>query len=85
MTMALNIRKESTLEALRELADITGQPMTTELESAVIERLARLRQRRTDRLADLKAICQDTAKRWPSDQKTGDLTDSLYDDRGIPA
>ena len=83
--MALNIRNESTLEALRELADITGQPMTTELENAVVERLARLRTRKADRLVRLKMICQDTAGRWPSDQRSGDLTDALYDDRGIPA
>ncbi|MEI6620840.1 MAG: type II toxin-antitoxin system VapB family antitoxin [Actinomycetes bacterium] len=83
--MALNIRNESTLEALRELAAITGRPMTTELESAVVERLARLRTRKADRLVRLQRICQDTAQRWPSAQRSGDLTDALYDDRGIPA
>ena len=83
--MALNVRNEHTLDALRELSRITGSPMTTELDCAVTERLERLRRRRVERLARLAAICADAADRWPEDQRTDDLTAGLYDDRGLPA
>lgn len=82
--MALNIRNETTLDALRELATITGQPMTSELELAVTERLERLRTRRAERLTRLERICRDSAQRWPKAQRTGDPTQVLYDDQGIP-
>lgn len=83
--VALNIRNENTLDALRQLATITGQPMTSELELAVTERLERLRTRKAQRLTRLERICQETAQRWPADQRTGDPTAILYDDSGIPA
>ena len=83
--MALNVRNPETLDSLRRLAEITGEPMTVALDRAINERLRRLRAQAADRLPRLRQICGDTSARWPDDQRVGDLTSSLYDDLGQPA
>jgi antitoxin VapB len=83
--MALNVRNPDTLDTLRRLAEITGEPMTVALDRAVNERLTRLRAEASDRLPRLRQISADTSARWPDDQRVGDLTASLYDDLGQPA
>ncbi|MGZ4617871.1 MAG: type II toxin-antitoxin system VapB family antitoxin [Frankiaceae bacterium] len=83
--MALNVRNPDTLDSLRRLAEVTGEPMTVALDRAVKERLTRLRAQATDRLTRLRRIAADTSARWPDEQRAGDLTSSLYDDPGQPA
>ena len=83
--MALNVRNPNTLDALRNLAQITGEPMTVALDQAVRERLARVRAEDPERLTRLQQICADASARWPSRQRHGDLTAHLYDDLGQPA
>ncbi len=83
--MALNVRNPNTLDALRNLAQITGEPMTVALDQAVRERLARVRAEDPERLTRLQQICADASARWPSRQRHGDLTADLYDDLGQPA
>ena len=52
--MALNVRNPNTLDALRNLAQITGEPMTVALDQAVRERLARVRAEDPERLTRLQ-------------------------------
>ena len=82
--MAINLRRERTLAAARRLSEITGEPMVTEIERALLERLDRLevdRRARKQRIAKLSALI--TAD-WPEEMKSGDPTRHLYDEAGLP-
>ncbi|MDQ3715462.1 MAG: type II toxin-antitoxin system VapB family antitoxin [Actinomycetota bacterium] len=86
--MGINIKRESTQQLAREVARRTGESMTSAIEIALAERLDRLQQ--TDgevsgRLASIRAIARDTARRWPDAASSGDLSAELYDDAGVPA
>lgn len=56
--MALNIKDPETDRLARELAELTGQPITTALREAIVERLAVVRARSAVRtpLEELAAI-----------------------------
>lgn len=84
VTMAINIRNPNTLEAARRLSEITGEPMTVEIEKAVQERLDRLRRHDRDRLTLSKRLRKDASTRWPERLRTGDPAAALYDEKGLP-
>lgn len=83
--MALNIKDDETDRLARELAELTGQPITTAVREAIEAQLATLRRRR--RVAagpDLAAIiargrARRTLDTGPEDEILG------YDERGLPA
>lgn len=82
--VAINVRNDQTLCNLKALSELTGRPMTAELDAAVRERLDRLRDEREQRLDRLRRIAADAAQRWGSDAEA-DPTEKLYDEKGLPA
>jgi antitoxin VapB len=83
--MSLNIKNEQTHELVRELAHLTGESQTAAVDTAVRERLTRVRRLRGAGLAHrLLAIGADTAPRLPDELRTADHGDLLYDEGGLP-
>ena len=83
--MSLNIKNEETHRLVRELAELTGESMTTAVTEAVRQRLKRVRgQGDSDRRARLRAILDDCASRFREPWKSIDHGDFLYDERGLP-
>ncbi len=80
--MALNIKDAAVHDAVKQIAQITGESQAQAVATAVNERLARLRQ--DDLAARLLAIGQQAARRMSPETKAFDHAD-LYDDRGLPA
>ena len=85
--MSLNIKNDEVHELTRELARLTGESLTSAIDTAVRERLERVRaeQPRVRARADaLLAIGRDAAARLPRDVQDIDHGELLYDDRGLP-
>ncbi|WP_045875649.1 type II toxin-antitoxin system VapB family antitoxin [Pseudofrankia sp. DC12] len=83
--MALNIKNDEAQRLGRELAELTGESITTAVIVALRERLERVRagseppQRRADRIVGL-------GRQIAVALRSHDLTvEDLYDDRGLPA
>jgi len=86
--MSLNIKNVETYRLVKELADQTGESMTTAVTEAVRERLARIRAEhsvdhdaRIQRILDLAAAMRERAPAGYFDQ---DFDALLYDDNGLP-
>jgi antitoxin VapB len=83
--MALNIKNKETYHLAHELADLTGESMTTAVTIAVQERLQRIRCEKQQSLFDrLTAIAEDSAPRFKPPYDTIDIGDLLYDEFGLP-
>ena len=84
--MGLNIKNEDTYRLIRELAELTGETMTTAVTVAVRDRLARVREAEPGEgmAARLREIGADMQARLPADFATGDPTEVLYDPDGLP-
>ena len=84
--MGLNIKNEETYRLIRELAELTGESMTTAVTVAVRDRLSRVRQAEpSGGMAErLREIGAEMHARLPADFLRGDPTDDLYDRNGIP-
>ncbi len=83
--MGLNIKSEETHQLVRELAERTGETMTAAVNTAVRERLERVRRAQGEGLADrLLAIGKDCAARLKEPFRSADHADLLYDERGLP-
>jgi antitoxin VapB len=80
--MALNIKDPSVHEAVKRIAEITGESQAQAVAIAVNERLARLQQ--DDLAARLLAIGHKTASRMSAETKSLDHSELLYDERGLP-
>lgn len=81
--MAINIKDAETDRLARELAELTGQPITDAVRVAIEERLARLRVRQTvtaDSLLDI--IDRGRTRATIDDRPEGELLG--YDDDGLP-
>lgn len=87
--MALTIKRAETEQLARQVARLTGESMTSAIEVALAERLQRLRRGDDEvdaRLAQIVAISEDAARRWPpAGPSATELLDELYDDKGLPA
>ena len=81
--LALNIKDPSVHEAVKRIAEITGESQAQAVAIAVNERLARLQQ--DDLTARLLAIGHKTASRMSAETKKLDHGELLYDERGLPA
>ena len=69
----------------RELAELTGETVTTAVTLALHERLDRVRRRRQTSLADrLLTIGKDCAAHMKEPYRTVDHGQLLYDERGLP-
>jgi antitoxin VapB len=80
--MGLNIKNPETYRLAQELAELTGESMTTAVTEALRERLARERRKG---LADrLMAIGRDCASRMSDETRTMNYDELLYDENGLP-
>ena len=88
--MAINIKNPAAERAARELAEATGETLTSAVETALLERLERVRAEGarngppSHRAAEIKALAVDTGRRWTSPCTSTDHGDLLYDDAGLP-
>ncbi len=83
--MALSIKNAHTEQLARELAAATGQSITEAVETALVERLARIRARYSDEATrvDVDDIVRRVHKLRIKDRRTADEILG-YDDAGIP-
>src|SRR5450432_2403512 len=90
--MGLNIKKPSTEAAIRALAARTGESLTGAVETAVREKLDRIKlsphkETLEEYLAAIRPL-QDALKAKqidPNDRRTArELLDELYDEHGLP-
>lgn len=84
--MAINIKDPETDRRARELAERTGESLTTAVSTAISERLERLRGQRSapDLAAELDAIAVRSGSLPELDPRTPDEIVG-YDDDGLPA
>jgi antitoxin VapB len=83
--LGLNIKNEEAHRLAQELAALTGESMTTAVIEAVRERLERVRREQGGNLAArLLAIGKDCATRLKEPWRSADVSDLLYDERGLP-
>lgn len=84
--MSLNIKDRQTYEAVRRLAEATGETLTEAVRVSVQERLKRLETRRhrgrrlADRLDEIALHCAS----GPIDRSRTDDEILGYDERGLP-
>jgi antitoxin VapB len=85
--MALNIKDEETHRLAKELAQVTGESLTTAVKISVKERLGRQRQssKREGRMEWLERITKETSAIMSDGRTSKELMDELYDDEtGLP-
>jgi antitoxin VapB len=83
--LGLNIKNEEAHRLAQELAALTGESMTMAVIEAVRERLERVRREQGGNLAArLLAIGKDCATRLKEPWRSADMSDLLYDERGLP-
>jgi antitoxin VapB len=86
--MSLSIKSDEAERLARSVAEATGESLTTAITVALRERLARIRNRDSDRQVQreerLRAIAADAGKRWTPEHGHVDHRDLLYDDTGLP-
>lgn len=83
--MSLNIKNPAAHRLARELADVTGESLTTAVTLALEERLERERDARHPALAEtLLAIGRDCAAHLREPYASVDHAELLYDERGLP-
>lgn len=82
--MSLNIKKAETHKLVRQLAKLTGESMTTAVDTSVRERLERLRkpESKEEFVQRVLAIGRDCASRLKD--RTIDHGEYLYDELGLP-
>ncbi len=83
--MAINIKDAETDRLARELAELTGQPITLAVRTAIEERLSVLRRREVaPSTLDLGAIINRGRQRQVLDDRT-EIEILGYGDDGLPA
>lgn len=83
--MGLNIKNDETNRLAHELAEVTGESLTTAITVAVRQRLERLQRSKGEPLSErLLKIGKDCAVLLKEPFLTVDHGDLLYDDRGLP-
>jgi antitoxin VapB len=83
--MSLNIKNEHAHELARELAQLTGESITTAVTESVRERLERVRARRGKGMAGrLLAIADEYSANLPEPYRSLDHAELLYDENGLP-
>ncbi len=85
--MSLNIKNPVTYQLAKELADATGESMTSAVTEAIRERLGRVRAERGDgesQIDRLLALAREIGDRMPPGYLDIDHGDLLYDEMGLP-
>jgi antitoxin VapB len=81
----LNIKSDEAHRLARELADATGESMTTAVIEAMRERLGRLKQGSGEsRIERILAIGRDCAAHLSEETRTLDHGELLYNEQGLP-
>jgi antitoxin VapB len=81
--VALNIKDDAVHQAVKRIAQITGESQAQAVAVAVSERLARLEK--DELAARLMAIGHKTASRMSTEGRRLDHGAMLYNERGLPA
>jgi antitoxin VapB len=82
---SLSIKNKETYRLVHELADLTGESMTTAVTLAVQERLDRIRcEQDTGLVERIMAIVEDAAPRFKEPFQSTDIDELLYDEFGLP-
>lgn len=86
MTKPIQIKNDEAARDIRELAAITGEPLTTAVAAAVREKLARVRRRSATEMEERRrAVNQLLAEIDALPRYGPPLTDDdLYDEYGLP-
>lgn len=88
MAAQLNIKDAETIRLARELAAITGQPITQTIRAALERELAELDRAKNERLENLRNVVKEARTLWKPEFDGEELsithTDHLYDERGLP-
>ena len=85
VAMSINIKNPETHRLARELAELTGESMTTAVTVAVRERRDRVLARRAPSTAQaMLELGRDTARRLPASVRDADHGELLYDQDGLP-
>jgi antitoxin VapB len=83
--MSLNIKNDETYRLVHELAEMTGESMTSAVTHAVQERLDRLQSERGSGLSErLLSIGKDCAAHLKEPFLSVDHGELLYDEKGLP-
>jgi antitoxin VapB len=84
--MGLNIKNAAAERLAHELAQATGESLTTAITVAVRERLERVRANQEERPLHerLVAIGRECAAHVPEPYRSADHGDLLYDEQGLP-
>lgn len=85
--MSLNLKNPETCRLAHELAELTGESLTTAVTEALRERVERLRRAASadERFERMHAIVMDMQSRWKEPYRSIDHGDLLYDDvLGLP-
>jgi antitoxin VapB len=83
--MSMSIKNSEAERLIHELAELTGESLTTALTVAVRERLSRLQREQADLADRLLAIGRDVAPRLTEPYRSAPHGELLYDDKGLPA
>lgn len=86
--MSLNIKNDETVRLVKELADATGESLTTAVTEAVRERLERVRAGDEARIeadmARMEEIARFMREQAPPGYFDQDFDELLYDEWGLP-
>jgi antitoxin VapB len=83
--MSLNIKNKEAHRLAQQLANITGESLTTAVTEALRERLERFRRKPREGMAErLMKIAKECGPRWKEPFRSMDHGDFLYDEKGLP-
>ncbi|MDQ2759644.1 MAG: type II toxin-antitoxin system VapB family antitoxin [Actinomycetota bacterium] len=83
--MGMNIKNPETHRLARELAELTGESLSTAVTVAVRERRDRVVARRTGSMSEqMLELGRDCARRLPDAVRAVDHGELLYNENGLP-
>jgi antitoxin VapB len=83
--MSLNIKNKEAHRLAQQLANVTGESLTTAVTEALRERLERFRRNPREGMAErLMKIAKECGPRWKEPFRSMDHGDLLYDEKGLP-
>jgi antitoxin VapB len=83
--LSLNIKNKEAHRLAQQLANITGESLTTAVTEALRERLERFRRNPREGMAErLMKIAKECGPRWKEPFRSMDHGDFLYDEKGLP-
>lgn len=85
-TPPVQIRNDEVVRDIRELADLTGQPLTEVVAGAVRSELIRVRRRVAQRPSLRRQAIEEALRRFRQAPIVGEMLDDqdLYDETGLP-